>query len=115
MEFYEFKEGCIVATGEVDEDGIPDYEEYEISSITAWFNSETQCTGVTINSALNELDSANEDAENELRDKLTAEELDGNGDEFEINAKKYIRELVDATTQELDDDDIEIICEGEQS
>ena len=108
MEFCGFKEGCIVSTGEVDEDGIPDYEEYEIDSITAWFNGEMQCTGVAIKSSAS--DSVKEDAQDELCGDLTAEELDGNSDEFEINAKKYIRELVDATTQELDDD-IEIICE----
>ena len=101
MEFYEFKEGCIVATGKADEDGIMDYEEYEINSITAWFDDEMHCTGVSIDSSAP--DSVKEDAQDELCEDLTTEELDGNSDEFEANAKKYIRELVDATIQELDE------------
>ena len=64
MEFYEFKEGCIVATGKVDEDGIMDYEEYEINSITAWFDDEMHCTGVSIDSSAP--DSVKEDAQDEL-------------------------------------------------
>ena len=112
MEFYEFKEGCIVAIGKEDEDGNPDYEEYEIDSIQAYYQEDTDpvCfSRVEVNASVPQKAKDAEDGAGEwLRDELTAQKYSV-GENFKEKAIDYIFKQTEM--DEDDKDKIEVLPE----